>query len=233
MVELGVAQTLQRPAWKPTEAQVAELCERYVDGESIATIAADFDVEYKHVHYRLRAAGVPRRKAWGHPRAVTCTECGTSFTALNSNAQFCSKICQYGQADCEWCGATFTKRAPNSATLAKNNRQNVFCSRACEARGRRVPDDRRVTDEGYVVIRLPDNWPYQGERYNGTMLEHRYVMSISLGRRLEKHESVHHINGDRADNRIGNLQLRQGKHGKGVKTVCLDCGSHNVGHDEL
>ncbi len=44
---------------------------------------------------------------------------------------------------------------------------------------------------------------------------HRYIMECYLGRELTSDQLVHHINGDRHDNRLANLQLvTRGQHKK-------------------
>ena len=79
---------------------------------------------------------------------------------------------------------------------------------------------RSASGQGYIVVKTaePDTW----------MLEHRAAMQQAIGRELAPTETVHHINGQRDDNRIENLQLRRGHHGPGQAHQCGDCGSINI-----
>lgn len=70
--------------------------------------------------------------------------------------------------------------------------------------GRDPNSVRRVDKLGYIHIKANG---HREARKSGWALEHRVVMSDHLDRRLERHESVHHLNGVRNDNRLENLEL--------------------------
>ena len=70
-------------------------------------------------------------------------------------------------------------------------------SARCQERSPRWKGGKSISRKGYVVLNL----------HNMKKLEHRAVMEEHLGRPLTNDEIVHHINGDKTDNRIENLQL--------------------------
>ena len=61
-----------------------------------------------------------------------------------------------------------------------------------------VPEGtKHAMHAGYIRVKTSDGW----------QREHTMVMEQALGRPLLPHENVHHKNGDRADNRLDNLEL--------------------------
>lgn len=62
-----------------------------------------------------------------------------------------------------------------------------------------------TTWNGYKKVKAPIDHPYKDNK--GYIMEHRLVMEKYIGRYLERYEEVHHINYNKQDNRIENLQL--------------------------
>jgi len=94
-----------------------------------------------------------------------------------------------------------------------------FCSRLCYSeslKGKKFIEDnsgskngnwkggRRIDKDGYIVVHVP-NHPFCD--VHGYIREHRLKMEQKIGRYLLKTEVVHHLNGNKGDNRISNLEL--------------------------
>ena len=70
---------------------------------------------------------------------------------------------------------------------------------------------KTINSEGYVDIRINCE----------VHKEHRYVMEQSLGRKLTSEETVHHIDGNRQNNILSNLELWASRHPKGQRVSDL------------
>jgi hypothetical protein len=82
--------------------------------------------------------------------------------------------------------------------------------------------ERWVGRDGYVLVQAPPGHPHA--RQDGSILEHRLVMELSLGRFLEEWEIVHHKDGVRGNNCWENLELLDGRAKNGSE-------AHPPGHE--
>jgi HNH endonuclease len=96
-------------------------------------------------------------------------------------------------------------------------RGDRFCSKSCSnrSRGKTV----KVDKDGYVYVYI-DGIESSRQRHK-QIYEHRLVMEQTIGRPLTKHETVHHKNGIRHDNRPENLELWASRHGRGQRVSDL------------
>lgn len=138
---------------------------------------------------------------------------------------------------CDYCGEEYVP------AYRGKRQQTACCSRSCGIKKSHAENPGRLAGEksgrwkggktmrrGYVMVLAPDHHSIKGKtrRY---VLEHRIVMEKKLGRNLEPHEQVHHINGIKDDNRPENLELWSVSQPPGQRVTekphCKTCTCHS------
>ena len=151
---------------------------------------------------------------------VKCQLCGKEFESSRSDAKWCSECKgikrreqgrdnakryhqqKRGNYKCPLCGEAKDKHASRCwACYQKDNKGETHHS---------WKGGRTVHSDGYIEIRKPPG--YQGTCTSDRILEHRYVWEQAYGA-IPKGIILHHLNGDKTDNRLENLcALRRNEH---------------------
>lgn len=144
---------------------------------------------------------------------------------------------------CDICEKHFNVKSTNLKKQVKKK----FCSKECyskwssknaskkfkkfvkEKGGSQFRGGIGLTTDGYIWIRVFKS----GRRRNEVKL-HRYLMQIKLGRNLKPSEIVHHIDGNKLNNAIENLELTTiSEHNKKHRHLCKENRDDIWSHKEL
>lgn len=99
-----------------------------------------------------------------------------------------------------------TRRANIGRKVTEETKQNISKARKGKMTGENhfAWKGGKIIRRGYIYLLKPG---YPNAEMGRYIREHRYVMEQYLGRLLKSYEDVHHINGNKLDNRLENLEV--------------------------
>lgn len=202
--------------WKVKGEDAKNLIQDYINGDKHDILIKKYNVSRDTIKKTLRREGVKLRDHGGQRRRVSDKEAEEIVSLYKLG------LPQVAIATKMKCASTVVSRVLLSNGFADKHKA------AGENHGS-WKGGMSKSAEGYILQKIYKIDPYFSmARRSGYVPQHRYVMAQHLGRVLRANETVHHVNGDRTDNRIENLQIRYGRHGNGVKLQCACCGSYDI-----
>lgn len=199
------------------DRQRMRMVQMYREGHSSIAIAEHFGCNKGVVLRALQNAGVKRRQGNGRLRRILFTE---------SQVQRIIKRWKKGYS--VW-GIAIEMNVANTAVKRVLQENGVKVVPRLQRFAQCKPFI--VNLQGYRLVLLRSDSPYFQmcprllSKTSGYVLEHRLAMAQHLGRPLHRWETVHHVDGNRTNNDISNLQLVNGNHGTGYSARCKHCGS--------
>ncbi|QGH72687.1 MAG: zinc binding loop region of homing endonuclease [Podoviridae sp. ctQNx1] len=144
---------------------------------------------------------------------MNCAKCGAEFYARDrrKTTYYCSRECWYGRnrdvnppllekRTCTNCGIKYSVKLGVPVTGKR-----PFCSSSCYHKFNRGKNHSQWAggrwlepQKGYIKVNVSPGV---------TRWEHIFFAEKALGRKLKKGEVVHHINGNKTDNRNENLLI--------------------------
>ena len=163
---------------------------------------------------------------------MICEYCKEEHDGFYGSGRFCSKSCAKGFS-------SLNNRKERNDKI--RNSVNAYFAPRKKEKERKVKEKKekqvkeklnkyvRMKNGPYILVIPPEDYP--GKRYrNRYAYEHHVIYWVNKGVIPKVGEVIHHINGDKTDNRIENLQLEtvsnhSSYHGgkKGKKVVNLTC----------
>ena len=128
------------------------------------------------------------KKGSGFVCRMRCLDCKNTFfinkyRAEKGKGEFCSKKCY----------DSYQRKYPHTKKLT-----GVYGKKHPRWKG-----GKYISKFGYVYIYKPE----YATNPRGYIKEHRYLVEQKIGRRLREDEVIHHVNGDKLDNRLENLEI--------------------------
>ena len=151
---------------------------------------------------------------------TNCQVCGKEFKTYPSRGKgdrgkFCSRECYAKELSRRMTGTGHPMYGKNHTEASKQIMREKQLQREVKGVNHPTWKGGRHLARGYVMIAL-DTLSLEEQSRFGSMAtrsskryipEHRLVMARHLGRVLEPTEVIHHINGNKSDNRLENLDM--------------------------